>query len=70
MQQTCNAGSSRFLSTAVHSWCPPMFVLGKGGRHRACPFGAKVVGQERYLMRLAGWRSREMVGRSTLMYRS
>ena len=47
-----------------------MFVLGKGGRHRACPFGAKVVGQERYLMRLAGWRSREMVGRSTLMYRS
>lgn len=61
------------------------YVLGKGGRQRACPYGAKNAGiphinphrfrhtfahkwlsdggQETDLMRLAGWRSREMVGR-------
>jgi len=51
-------------------------VLGKGGRHRACPYGARTADAlrryirarraHRYasdLMRLAGWRRREMVGR-------
>ena len=41
-------------------------VLGKGGRERALPFGRKTalaLGQRTDLMRIAGWRTREMLAR-------